>query len=261
MADAPTWRLPIREALVAMTAKTLDGDTFLRSVMHHPTWLVSGRNRSDGQSELGVLTTEKGRILEVYSDAEALEAMEGVHGNEFTGTILQLEGHELFLRLAEMEIDRVNLNPGQEPKISYRNEQVELLSAWAKQARVELAVLESQRVHDPFGALASYDNYHLIYQVDGTNSSIVLAPDPQGRALGALFTSWDTADAFRTRLQDEAAGTLEIVRVAASEAFPLMKRLDLNGIVFNPWSHLPARALRADILDEILPKVSAAGHA
>jgi len=228
--------------------------------MHHERWLVSGQEMDGGQA-LGVLQTEKGRILEVYSDEEALMEMELMHGNEFTGSILPLEGHALFQRVADMQIDRINLNPGSEPKISYRNEQIELLSAWAKQARVELAVLEPQRVQDPFGALATYDNYHLVYQVEGDTSSIVLAPDSLGRALGALFTSWDTADTFRRVMQDEVSGVLEVVRVSAAEAFPMMKRLSVQGIVFNPWSQLPARALRVGVLDEILPKLEHIGHA
>lgn len=260
MADAPAWRLPIRDALRAMTDQTLDGDTFLRSVMHHERWIVSGRLHADGRQELGVLSTPKGRILEVYSDEEALALMERVHGDEFTGSLLTLEGHALFVGLEGAGVDRVNINPGSEPKLSYRNEQVDLLVAWAQQARVELSVLESHRVSDPFGALAAYDNFHLVYERHGENASLVLAPDAQERALGAVFTAWDTADTFRAVMQDESDGVLEIVRMHAKDVFPLMQRLDVQGIVFNPWTQLPARALSVDILSEILPRIEAPAH-
>lgn len=253
MSQAPPWRLPMREALQKMTDKTLDGDTFLRSVMHHPRWLVSGQI-IDGQPALGVMSTAKGRILEVYSDAQALESMERVHGDEFTGSILELEGHVVFEGLAAAQIDRVNLNPGSEPKLSYQHGQIDLLSAWAKQAKVELALVEPERVHDPLGVLAHYDNFHLVYQSVGESPSIVLAPDPEGRALGAIFSSWDTADAFCQVMKDEAQASLEAVRVPANEVFPLMKRMSVQGLVFNPWSLLPVRALRADILDELLKR-------
>lgn len=255
MADAPVWRLPIRDALRAMTEKNLDGDTFLRSVMHHDRWLVSGRVHPDGRQELGVLSTPKGRILEVYSDEEALALMERVHGDEFTGSLLQLEGHALFAGLEGAGIDRVNLNPGSEPKLSYRNDQVDLLVAWGKQARAELAVLEPDRVREPFAALATYDSFYMVYELHGEHSSLVLAPDSLGRALGAVFTSWDTADTFRAVMQDESDGVLEVVRQSAADVFPLMQRLDVQGIVFNPWSQLPARALSAGILSEILPRL------
>lgn len=254
--DAP-WRLPIAEALTEIEAKRIDGDLFLRSIMHHPSWLVSGRQHPDGRKELGVLQTPKGRILEVYSDRNALLSMEQVHGDSFTGTILELEGHELFMQLADSQVDRVNLNPSSEPKVSYQHEQIALLSAWAKQTQVELAVLEPDRVHDPFSALANYDNFHLVYDTSGRNASIVLAPDAHGRALGAVFTSWETADAFCKVMQEKDEDSLEAIRMPGSEVFPIMKNLSVQGIVFNPWSLLPAQAIHADALTQIIPRI---GH-
>lgn len=257
MANDPPWRLPIAEALTEIEAKRIDGDLFLRSVMHHPSWLVSGRQHPDGRKELGVLQTEKGRILEVYSDREALLSMEKVHGDAFTGTILELEGHELFIQLDEGRVDRVNLNPNSEPKISYQHAQIELLAAWARQAQVELALLEPDRVHDPFSAIANYDNYYVVYDTSGRNASIVLAPDAHGRALGAMFTSWDTADAFCKVMQEKSEDTLEAIRMAGSDVFPIMQNLSVQGMVFNPWSLLPARAIHADALTQIIPRI---GH-
>lgn len=254
--DVP-WRLPVDQALRDIEAKRIDGDLFLRSIMHHASWLVSGRKEEDGGTSLGVLQTDKGRILEVYSDREALLSMEQTHGDAFTGTILELEGHELFMQLEDIEIDRVNLNPGSEPKISYQHGQISLLSAWARQVRVELALLEPERVHDPFGALANYDNYHLVYDTSGTNASIVLAPDAHGRALAAIFTSWDTADAFCKVMQERAEDTLEAIRIPADQVFDIVQKLSVQGMVFNPWSLLPARALHADALAQIIPRI---GH-
>ena len=254
MSTAAPWRLPIRDALTQMVEQRLDGDVFLRSLMHHDAWLVSGQ-LVDGAPALGVMSTERGRILEVYSDEEALASMERTHGTEFTASILRLEGHALFARVDEMQIDRINLNPGSEPKLSYRDaEQMALLAAWARQARVELALLEPARVDDPANALATYYNYHLVYQRQGEGSSIVLAPDTEGRSLGAIFSSWGAADAFCRAMQAEASGALEVVRITASELFPMMQRMRVQGLVFNPWTSIPARALRADILDELIPR-------
>lgn len=255
--DAP-WRLPVDQALVDIEAKRIDGDLFLRSVMHHPSWLVPGQRGEDGSLSLGVLQTEKGRILEVYTNRDALLSMEQLHGNAFTGTILELEGHALFMQLEQMEVDRVNLNPASEPKISYQHGQIALLSAWAKQAQVELALLEPERVHDPFSVLANYDNYHLVYDTHGKNASIVLAPDPHGRALAAIFTSWDAADAFCKVMQEHAEDTLEAVRVPADQLFDIVQKLSVQGMVFNPWTLLPARALHVDALTQIMPRI---GHA
>lgn len=254
--DAP-WRLPIDQALTEIEAKRIDGDLFLRSIMHHPTWLVPGQNTSSGGQSLGVLQTPKGRILEVYTDRDALLSMEQRHGDSFTGSILEIEGHALFMQLEDMQIDRVNLNPASEPKISYQHGQIALLSAWARQAQVELALLEPDRVHDPFSALANYDNYHLVYDTSGKTASIVLAPDPQGRALGAIFTSWDTADAFCKVMQEQGEDTLEAIRFSGKDAFEILKKLSVQGMVFNPWSLLPARALHIDALEQIVPRI---GH-
>lgn len=253
MNEASEWRLPIQDALEKMTRKELDGDVFLRSMMHHPSWLVPGRHGARGL-ELGVITTPKGRILEVYSDEDALARMERQSGSEFTGELVRLEGHDLFASLAALQVDRLNLNPGQEPKLSWRAEQIDLLVAWGRQAKVELALLEPERVRDPVGTIAAYDGYYLVYERNEDTHSIVLAPDSRGRSLAAVFTSWDSVEAFRASMQSEASGVLETVEFSAKELFPLIQRLDVQGLVFNPWSLIPARALSVALLSEIIPR-------
>lgn len=254
MSDTPSWRLPIERAIAEMTDKSLDGDVFLRSMMHHDAWLVPGRSTAKGV-ELGVISTPKGRILEVYSDADQLQRMELKEGAEFTGEILRMEGYELFSALAALQVDRLNVNPAYEPKISWRGEQIELLVAWAKQAAVELAVLEPERVRDPLGTLASYESYYVVYENYEDAHSIVLAPDNQSRSLAAVFTSWDCVEAFRSAMQSEASGVLEAAQLPAVELFPLVQRLDVQGMVFNPWTHLPPRALSAAFLDRVMPRL------
>src|SRR5699024_6957845 len=115
------------------------------AVMMHPTWLVSGRGDGDRGRELGVLQTGRGRILEAYTDRAAVEEMEQVHGDELTGSMLELQGFEVFRHVEEAQIRRVNFNPGSDPNIHYEGEdQLALLSAWAVQAEAEIALLEPE---------------------------------------------------------------------------------------------------------------------
>ena len=79
------WTLAVRDALAGVRAGALDGDTFLRSVMHHPGWLVAGRRLTDASGqpsglELGVIRKEQGAILEAYADEEALALLEEGRG-------------------------------------------------------------------------------------------------------------------------------------------------------------------------------------
>lgn len=250
------WYLPLPEALVAIHKGEVDGDTFLRSMMYHGTWLVAGRHTDGGGISIGVIATPKGRILEVYSDREALERMELREGQEFTGEFLSLPGHRLFRAIQALHVDRVNLNPGDEPKLSYRGEQVELLTAWAEQVEVELALSTPDRVVNPMESLARFQNYHVVYERQGDANAIVLAPDTHGRALAAVFTSLDAAESFMAVMAPETAGTLEAVRLDARAAFEMVQRLNVQGMVFNPWTPLPARALQIGVIDELLARAA-----
>lgn len=253
-----SWYLSIEDALQGIADNAIDGDDFLRAIMAHPRWLVAGRNLPDGQQELGVIQVGDARLLEVFSDRDALARMERAHGQEFTGSIIEMPGYALFMGVQDAGITRVNINPGDERTNSYQTpEQIELLAAWAKQVRMELALLEPERVPEGLNILANYDEYHVVFEAIGAFSSIILAPDNEGRAMGAIFTSWKNAEAFCGIVQDPEDAPLQIMPIPASELFPLMQSLNLQALAFNPMSPIPARAVGIHILNVILPAI---GH-
>ena len=253
------WTLAVRDALAGVRAGALDGDTFLRSVMHHPGWLVAGRRLTDASGqpsglELGVIRKEQGAILEAYADEEALALLERQDGAEFTGAVVRLGGVELFSQLDRLGVARVNLNPGSPDTVHYKREQVPLLAAWARRCRVELALHAPERLPDPLVALRDHDEYHIVVQRDAPDSaSFVLAPDEGGRQLAAIFTCRETAEAFAEVLAPRAEAPLEVLPQPAERLFRELQALGLDGLVFDPLGPAPARALAAGVLEHLVP--------
>lgn len=248
---ARDWKYPLPEALELVRGGQIDGDTFLRSLMHHRAWLVPGRVNPEGLAEIGVIQTAKGRILEVFTTPQTVETLERGEGDEFTGQLLRFTGWELFAKLDELAVDRLNVDPGSAATVHYKRNQLPLLADWAGQAQVEVALYDPDALSSAVEVLASWSGYHLVYERSEEGDAMVLAPDSHGRRLAAIFSSWDTADAFVRVMADEAEGPLEVIRRPASALFASLERHNLDGVVFNPLSHLPARAFHAGILGEL----------
>lgn len=249
---ARDWKYPLPEALELVRSGQIDGDTFLRSMMHHRDWLVPGRVNEHGLAELGVIQTSSGRILEVFSNSTTVEALERRDGDAFTGQLLRFSGWELFGKLDELSVDRLNVDPGSAATVHYKRNQLPLLADWAGQAQVEVALYDPDALPSPARVLAQWAGYHLVFERDAEGDAMVLAPDPHGRRLAAIFSSWDAADAFVRVMADEADGPLEIVRRPGTELFTSLERHNLDGLVFNPLCHLPVRAFHAGILAELV---------
>ena len=229
-----------------------EGDLY-RTIMAWPAWRVVAQRADDGATMLGVLTDPRGlRVLELFSDDEAWQAFRERESEAWPDRMLQMAGHELFSTLADELVQRINLDLHSPHATHFFEQQIPMLRAWAEVVTVELALAVPDRVGDPFGVLRRFDGYNVLVETRAAERAMVLAPDDHGRTLAAVFTADDTVDEFVAAMSASLDGRLEIERVAGAELFAMLGRMALDGIVFNPLTHLPPVALSASVIERIL---------
>jgi hypothetical protein len=253
--------LTVREAAAACHGGSLAADTLLRVMMTHDAWQVASVDDAHGRPKLAVLTAPGGqRILELFSDDEALETFLSSAPGEADTTWQRVTGWDLFTRLPEDAVDKVTIDPGTALKFSWGGDRLAVLRGWARTVRAEVALADPDAVVDPFAVLAGYDGYLMIAREGLDGHELVLAPD-EHRNLAAVFTADDRADEFIEAMRAALGEAPARMRYSGADLFALLERLQLDGLVFNPASATP-RALTAAALPELVKaaKRASAGH-
>ncbi len=248
--------MDIKTLSESFQAETITKPIFYRGLMNHPTWSLAGERTASGQLQLGVLRPQGGgKILEIFSGPDATQAFEQAHGEPVAQPQMHLVGHELFGMLSDGLVDRLNIDPGSPHTFHFLRNQLGLLRRWAQTVALECSLQDPNAVPNPLGLLASFEHYHLVVLPgQGEQYSLVLAPDSRGRSLGAIFTSEDAAVEFGQAIAKELGRSPEVREVAARPLFERLKAMTLQGLVFNPLTDLPPRALSAAIIDPILQR-------
>jgi len=221
--------------------------------MAHPTWAVVAEEEGHGQLKLGVLRKPNGgRIMEIFSSEETLDRFCETESEERPKKMLQLAGFQLFSTLADEAVHRINLDLHSPHATHFLVDQIPLLRAWAEVSTAEMALAAPDRLSNPFAVLRRFDGFNVVVRQSGPDRDLVMAPDPEGRMLAAVFTAEDTVDEFIREVADDLGGALEIERLSGQALFEWFQQIPLDGIVFNPLTHLPPIAVSAAIGDRVL---------
>jgi hypothetical protein len=245
--------LSFPEAVDRFKAGDLSDADLYRTIMAHPTWAVVAEKGDPGELKLGVLRKPNGgRILELFSSEETLDRFSSTEDEDRPARMLQLAGFQLFSTLADEAVHRINLDLHSPHATHFLIDQIPLLRAWAEVVTVEIALSAPDRLPNPFAVLRRFDGFNVVVRQSGPDRDLVMAPDPEGRMLAAVFTAEDTVDEFIRDVADELGGALEIERLSGQALFEWFAQIPLDGIVFNPLTHLPPIGVAASIGERIL---------
>lgn len=234
------------------TGHLSDGDLY-RTIMAHPSWAVVAEEGADGELRLGLLATPAGgRILELFSTEEAVDRFAEAEDVPRPSRMLKLSGFQLFSTLGDDSVHRINLDLHSPHATHFFIDQIPLLRAWAEVVTVELALASPDRLPNPFAVLRRFDGFNVVVRQSGPHKDLVMAPDGAGRNLAAVFTAEDTVDEFIKEVADDLGGALEIERLSGQKLFEWFAQIPLDGIVFNPLTHLPPIAVAASIGERVL---------
>ena len=248
------YELSPRDAILAHQREKdpLSADDLLRALLGHPGWRVPTETEG-GRDTLGVLVRpDGGRILELFSDDDALATFSAREPDSETTQWRALPGYSIFAQADDDLAHRVNIDVHSEHTFRYQHDQLPLLRAWSHVVMAELAAYEPERFANPFAVLRRVPEWRLLLRLDGADRDWVFAPDNHDRSLAAIFTASDTIDAFIDAVGDQLEGELEIVTQTGEELFGALRALPIDGIVINPLGHLPARALSIGVAEQVM---------
>ncbi len=242
------------QTVAAFRAKQLSDADLYRMLMAWPSWHVRAEPGPDGATRLGVLANPQGmRVLELFSDETALQTFHEREADAERGRMLQMPGFHLFATLADESVQRINLDLHSPHATHFFEQQIPLLRAWAEVVTVELALAMPERLANPFAVLRRFDGFNVVIRVEDDERDFVMAPDPGGdRMLAAVFTAEDTLEEFVGMVGPSMGGKLHMERMSGEDLFQALSAMPLDGVVFNPLSHVPAIALSAQVIPKIL---------
>jgi hypothetical protein len=238
-------------AVSAYKAGELSDADLYRTIMAWPQWLVARDPEDPGDAgvRLAILRDPQGfGAMEIFSDQAALDAFVEREDTHLPGRVAEVPGYRIFGHPQVAALHRVNLDMHSPHATHFYEQQLPMLGAWARITEVELALTVPDRFGDPVDVIRRFDEYRVLVQRDGGSRGLVMAPDSRGRSLAAIFTADDLIDAFVAEVEGDLEGALEIEHKTGVELFGELAPLGLDGVVFNPLTHLPPVALRGEIL-------------
>jgi hypothetical protein len=244
---------PPRDIAAMVKREEADAIALLRSVLGWQGWLVQGAQCTDGKYQVPVLRSAEGhRVLEIFSDREALDSFVERDGDGTTVSHATFGGWQLFGGIDTSSLARISVDLHSPHGFSYQAETVDDLASWVTIARVEAALRDPTAVPQAPLVLLQFARWHVVLRKGRGAAEMVLAPDDQGRVLGAAFSAPDTAQAFVDHATDALPGELVVEVVTGRQLFDALVRMQVDGVVFNPISHLPPRAFDAAMLPRLL---------
>lgn len=233
----------IPTAITAWQQQEIRGEQLLRHLVSYDAWRVpiSESAAVSAHTAPRILTSRdpqnRTRLL-LFSDSAAWETFKQASAGDAPASqhFLTAAGSWVF-RLADDQVDLLEIDPGCPWRISYGKEHFPRLRALAAAVDIERTLLALRRGDAAAGAAAQVRDYagYLFAIVNrGGQTALALAPDGQGRALAAIFTAADNFDAF-TEVRQPALeeGQLLSLELTGVELFRLLAGMRLDGLVFN----------------------------
>lgn len=192
-----------------------------------------------------------------FSEPEALEgARASAEAHNLDGDFAVISSSTLLSFVASDEA--LVLNPHSEHSLTFQPGQAESIREAGRMSGVERALSMSRRPPlDPnaLRAIASYKDFYLVLR---NENRLDLAPDPQGRALLAAFTSEEALHKYLGKVTELTLkhGAPRVLKLSGIELAEKLSELDIIGVVFNCAGPLTPLALSNQLGQHILSAVN-----
>ena len=236
-----------RAAIDQFFKKKLTGTQLMRAMASYRGWQVPARLEGlvpvFTDFDLGrgsvhfFLFTDKDSYLECRNKLGI-----DVIGEYFIGNVA---GFNAFEAIGEA-VTVLNVNPYSYQEIHYTKEQLPRLKTWAQIVKTERALETASSARTGFDTIKAFSSYYFIMEEE---QYIALAPDGRGRKLAALFTSDDTLDLF---LERNGKPNMRPVPIGGEALFSAIRRMPLDGMVFNCSGPVTPRAFPLSFSDDVL---------
>jgi hypothetical protein len=249
-ANAPGLPNPSRAAIAAFHAGTLRGAPLMRALATARWQIPAAAKSAGGAAVKRVSWHEDEWHLCLFSDTAAIQAARarigaGALGDEF----LETRGGFVFGH-ADDQVGFVELDPFSPQSLHFKAPQFAMLRHWADTLRVEDAIdtiLQEQR---RFAEILAFEGYFIVLAERDGRTRIALAPDDRERALAAVFTAPDAAEAYLAAHPEAGEAT----EIAGPELFARLAALPLDGFVVNCAGPVAPRGFAKAFADVVIER-------
>jgi hypothetical protein len=232
---------------------TLDGVGLMRALVSWDHWVAPADIGEEGPGPLLAVVGDE-RWFPACTGHDALMTYAAALGRTFD-SFLEIDGVSLFRSLGD-HLTGVNIDPYSDHAIHYRPHQFADLRQMAGAVEVE-RILHGADIENPMQKLRDYDGYRVVMRAkDEGRSELMLAPDGENRLLAAVFTAPDTLQAFLDQVVARVDMVPIVVTLDGTELYTKLRQILLHGIVFNCRGPVPAKALSAQLAQEVLERTS-----
>jgi len=245
----------VEELIAQWRDKKISGTGLMRGLVSYAGWdvpvseaAVGGALASNAAPSLQLSSDPDGAVcLLIFSSAETMTRYRNSIGAKGDQHFLSVRGTWVF-HLTLDKVDKIWIDGGSAHDIFYGKEHFGALRDMAEAIKVEEALVGLRKGTAPDNAIQTakgYKNYYLPVAVKDNKPSFIMAPDEQGRALAAAFTSDDTFDAFAPEAREMANGAeVQQMQIDGEALFDAFQRMSIDGFVFNCAGPIPPVAFQ-----------------
>lgn len=235
---------PVPELIAQWRAKTISGTALMRGLVTYDAWempvseaAATAALAQNALPSVQMSTASDGKtILLVYSSPQAYDVFSKANNVTTEQHFVKLPGRVVFDMPTE-RVDKLWIDCFSPHDIWYGPEQFERLRDYVKALAVEEALSGLRHGTAPDSAVELVRD-HPLYIVPvveiGGSRRLLLAPDDNGRTLGAIFTSDDAFDAYEPSAVAQAGGgEVKQMQTDGRGLFEILQRMQIDGFVFN----------------------------
>lgn len=222
-----------RDALRQFHARTLPEPSLLRVLSAHGAWRLPAVREGE---QVRPLLRQVGadRWLQIFTDADAFDAhLLPTAGEEGAPPgWVETTGEWVLAHLSD-DLAGLDVNAGLAEAVHFSRASFPMLRSWGRALAVE-RLLREQAVTAEASSLLMSAHFQIAFTLDGAGQpQLALAPDPQGRALAAVFTAPDTALTYQQAASKALQREIQLNEVPGGQLFAQLAQMSLDGIVFN----------------------------
>ena len=224
--------MDLRDTLRQFHSQTLAEAHLLRALVSHGAWRLPAVQEGEQVRPLLRQVGEE-RWLQIFTDAGAWQAHpRGLPEDQRAAGWVETTGEWVFGSLSD-ELTGLDVNPDLPEAVNFRQAGFPVLRSWSRALAVE-RVLTSQDASEDAARLLLDARFQIAFTLDDAGQpQLALAPDPQGRALAAVFTAPDAALTYQEAAQKALQREIRISEIQGDHLFAQLAQMPLEGIVFN----------------------------
>ena len=244
----------IVSAMTAYKQQTVAPGAFYRQMVHYEGWHVPSKTLADGSVGLWMFPGSTGEWwVCAFSSRQVMDSYAQVNGLQIGESFFVTKGGSL-LRNLPGGARGLGLDLASHHGVAIFARDLPLLQELGQAVLVEEILAGTSQRANQHELLREYAGYRVFWQ----GQQPLLAPDPQGRRLVAVFTAEDTFEAFRAQ---QNAWNTPHTKLDGGSLFGQLRAAPVDGVVFNCAGPIAPSAVGSGFASSVMQSAEGSGVA